>query len=53
MYVINLDNKNSKQTHWSSLFIDRNNGVYFDSFGIEYISVNYQAKSEINQLLTK
>ena len=37
MYVINLDDKNSKGTHWVSLFIDRNLVLYFDSFGIEYI----------------
>ena len=37
MYVINLDDKNSKVTHWVSLFIDKNLAVYFDSFGIEYI----------------
>ena len=36
-YVINLDDKNSKETHWVSLFIDRNTAIYFDSFGIEYI----------------
>ena len=36
-YVINLDDKNSKRTHWVSLFIDRNIAVYLDSFGIEYI----------------
>ena len=36
-YVKNLDDKNSKGTHWVSLFIDRNTAVYFDSFGIEYI----------------
>ena len=36
-YVINLDDKNSKATHWVSLFINRNTVVYFDSFGIEYI----------------
>ena len=35
-YVINLDNKNSKGTHWVSLFIDINLPVYFDYFGIEY-----------------
>ena len=40
-YVINLDNKNSKGTHWVSLFIDINLPVYFDYFGIE-----------ANQLLT-
>ena len=36
-YVINLDDKKSKGTHWVSLFVDRNTAVYFDSFGIEYI----------------
>ena len=36
-YVINLDDKNSKGTHWVSLLIDRNLAVYFDSFGIAYI----------------
>ena len=36
-YIINLDDKNSKGTHWVSLFIDRNVAVYFDSFAFEYI----------------
>ena len=36
-YVINLDDKNNKETHWVSLFIDKNLGVYFYDFGIEYI----------------
>ena len=36
-YVINLDNKNSKATHWVSLFINKNTAVYFDFFGIKYI----------------
>ena len=33
-YVINLDDKKSQETHWVSLFMDRNTA---DSFGIEYI----------------
>ena len=37
MYVINLDDKQSKETHWISLFIDENAAIYFDSFGIECI----------------
>ena len=37
-YAINLDYKKGKGTHWVSLFIDRNTTVYFDSFGIEYVS---------------
>ena len=37
VYVINLTDKQSKGTHWVSLFIDGNTAVYFDSFGIKYI----------------
>ena len=37
VYVINLDDKNSKGTQWFSLFLNRNRAVYFDSFGIKYI----------------
>ena len=33
-YVINLDDKNGKGTHWVSLFIDRKSAVCSDSFGI-------------------
>ena len=36
-YVKNLDDKNSKGTHWVSLFIDKNIAIYNDSFGIKYI----------------
>ena len=36
-YIINLDNENSKGTHWVSSFIDRNTAVYCCSFWIEYI----------------
>ena len=35
--MINLDNRQSKGTHWFSLFIDQNSAVSFDSFGIEYV----------------
>ena len=45
-YVINLDDRNSKGTHWFSLFIDKNIAIYFDSFGIEYIP-----QEVLNQLL--
>ena len=41
-YLINLDDKNSKATHWVSLFIDRNLAICFDSFGIEYIHLENQ-----------
>ena len=45
-YVINLDDRNSKGTHWVSLFIDKNIAIYFDFFGIEYIP-----QEVLNQLL--
>ena len=35
-YVINLDEYNDIGTHWIALYI-RNNCIYFDSFGVEYI----------------
>ena len=31
-YVLNLDEKQSKGTHWVSLCIGRHTAVYFDSF---------------------
>ena len=36
-FVINLEDKKSKETHWAALFVDRNTDVSFGSFGIEYI----------------
>ena len=36
-YVINLNDNNSKETHWVSLFINKNTAVHFDSFGVAYI----------------
>ena len=35
--MINFDDKNSKETHWVSLFIDKNTAAYIDCFDIEYI----------------
>ena len=34
---INLDNKEITETHWTSLFFDKNIPAYFDYFIIEYI----------------
>ena len=36
-YVINLDEYVDVGTHWISLFCNRNEIVYFDSFGVEHI----------------
>ena len=33
--VLNADDKQGKETHWLSLFMERNTVVYFDTFQIE------------------
>ena len=38
VYVINLDKYKSIQTHWIVLYVNDNNVIYFDSFGVEKIS---------------
>ena len=36
VYVINLDDHNSIETHWIALYVNNNNDVtYFDSFRVE------------------
>ena len=36
-YVINLDEYADVATHWIALFCNKNDIVYFDSFGVEHI----------------
>ena len=36
-YAINLDEFNSIETHWITLYVNVNNIIYFSSFEIEYI----------------
>ena len=36
-YIINLDEYSDVGTHWIALFCKKNEIVYFDSFGVEYI----------------
>ena len=49
-YVINLNDKNGKETYWVSLLINKNTPVYFDCFGIKYIpqEVLTSTKDKIN-----
>ena len=35
--VINLDELESIGTHWIALYVNGNNILYFDSFGVEHI----------------
>jgi len=32
--IINLHNSNQKGVHWSMIFVSKNNGYFFDSFGL-------------------
>lgn len=32
-FIYNLDSQNSDGTHWTCVFIDKNQGCYFDSYG--------------------
>ena len=36
-YVINLDEYADVGTHWIALFCNRNEIVYFDSFGVDHV----------------
>ena len=36
-YMINLDEYADVGTHWITLFCNKNEIVYFDSFGVEHI----------------
>ena len=36
-YIINLDKYANVGTHWIALFCKKNEIIYFDSFGVEYI----------------
>ena len=36
-YIINLDEYADVGTHWIALFCNRNEIVYFDSFGVEHV----------------
>ena len=51
MYVVSLDDKQSKGMHWVSLFIDRKSVVYFDSFGIEYIPLEVLSKTKVKSII--
>ena len=37
-YVINFDEYELLGNNWITLYINRGNATYFDSFGVEYIS---------------
>ena len=38
VYIINPDEYESIETHWTALYVNAKNVTYFDSFGVEHIS---------------
>ena len=36
-FIINLDEFKSMRTHWIALYMNGNNMIHFDSFGVEHI----------------
>ena len=41
-YIINCDENKLKGTHWIALYVNSNNIIYFDSFGVEHIPKEIQ-----------
>ena len=37
VYVINLDEYADVGTHWTALYVENNEVIYFDSFGVEHV----------------
>ena len=46
VYVINLDEFKSKGTHWIAFYVNANNRIYFDSFGVEHIPKKIKKSQE-------
>ena len=36
-FIINLDEYESIEAHWIASYVNDNNGIYFDKFGVENI----------------
>ena len=36
-YVINLDHSKNTGTHWVVIFVKKDEVIYYDTFGVEYI----------------
>ena len=42
-YVINVDEYSDIGTHWVALYVQNNNVIYFDFFGVEHIPKEIKA----------
>ena len=45
-YIINLDHSKNTGTHWVVIFVKKDEVIYFDSFGVEYIPKEIMEKIE-------
>ena len=52
-YVINLDHNKNTGTHWFVIFINEDEVIYFDSFGVEYIPKEIMKRIEHGSLGNK
>ena len=52
-YVINLDHIKNTGTHWVVIFVQEDEVIYFDSFGVEYIPKEIMEKIEHSSLGNK
>ena len=43
-YVINLDEYSDIGTHWVALYVQNNDVIYFDSFGVEHLLILFWQK---------
>ena len=49
-YVINFDEYKSIGIHWIALYVNGNNAIYFNSFGVEHISKEIKKFKEFRTL---
>ena len=52
-YVINLDEYKSTGTHWIAFYVNNNNVIYFDSFGVEHIPKEIKKSKQRKQKYNK
>ena len=48
-YIINLDHSENTRTHWVVIFVKKDEVIYFDSFGVEYIPKEIEHSSLRNK----
>ena len=51
-YVRNLDDYESIGTHWIDLYVNDNNIIYFESFGVEHIPKEIRKFTENKNIIT-